>query len=149
MVQPVSRMPVRIAGSSTGGVGTEARATEPALWPHNRLDSSGRVVVQRRAPMKKRPTLIWIVGIGLIASPIYYYLEAAWSFRVSFGDPALVIGSMSGAKLLGVAAAPLVGLLVLWVRPVSWYAVVAYAAYTLAANAIIFHRTGAGARFFV
>lgn len=87
--------------------------------------------------MKKRPIAIWLVGLGLILSPIYYYFEKVFVARLDWTDPISVFSAMSIAKLIGIAIGPVVGALVLRVRPVSWYAIIGYAIYTIGANTAI------------
>ena len=84
--------------------------------------------------MKKRPIVIWLVGLGLIASPLYYYFEKSLLANLAWSDPGSVFGAMSIAKLLGIVLGPIVGVLVLRMRPISWYAIMGYAVYTVGAN---------------
>lgn len=84
--------------------------------------------------MKKRPIAIWLVGLGLILSPIYYYFEKSFIAQIPWTDVAAMIRAMSIAKLIGIGLGPIVGGLVLRMRPISWYAIIGYALYTVGAN---------------
>jgi len=84
--------------------------------------------------MKKRPIAIWLVGLGLILSPLYYYFEKSFIAQIPWTDVAAIIRAMSTAKLIGIVLGPIVGALVLRVRPISWYAIIGYALYTIGAN---------------
>lgn len=87
--------------------------------------------------MKKRPLVLWLVGLGLLLSPVYYYLERSFSRGIPLGEPASVLASMSVFKLVAAGLGPLVGALVLRVRPLSWYAIVAYSLFAVVANAAL------------
>jgi Tfp pilus assembly protein PilZ len=102
--------------------------------------------------MKKRPLVIWIVGIALILAPLYYYAyaETAWSGEGGIGRLGAIPARVGLWNLIGILAAPVVGALVLRVRQSGWYAVVAYAIYTLVANAVTYQQTHrALSRFFL
>jgi hypothetical protein len=84
--------------------------------------------------MKKRPTMLWVIGLALVLSPIVYHLDAASKHGIPPGDLVRVWASIPLPKLIGIMAAPIVGTMVLWVRPISWYAVLAFAGYTTLLN---------------
>lgn len=99
--------------------------------------------------MKKRPLLIWIVGLGLILAPFYYYLyvEVAWADSGGLGKLGSIPARIGVRNLFGILVAPIVGFLVLRVRPIGWYAAVGYALYTLAANAVMYQQHHMAGRF--
>jgi Tfp pilus assembly protein PilZ len=84
--------------------------------------------------MKKRPLVIWLVGLGLIVSPLYYYFEKSFLARIPWTQAAAIVSAMSIAKLIGIVLGPIVGALLLRMRPISWYAIIGYAIYTIGAN---------------
>lgn len=88
--------------------------------------------------MLRRPLLLWLLAVGLILSPLYYYFE-----RVVLGgkSPIDVVGIVTSIPALKLGAAilgPIVGALLIRVKPYSWYAMVAYVLYTLTANLVLF-----------
>ena len=87
-----------------------------------------------RLTVLRRPLLLWLIGIGLILSPIYYYFEGALSAGLAWTDPRAVIASIPYVKLGGALFGPPVGVLVLRVRRSSWYAILGYASYTVMTN---------------
>ncbi len=84
--------------------------------------------------MKKRPLVLWLIALTLMASPIYYYIEKSRLDHLALGEPSAIFGAMSTIKLIGVVLGPIVGWLVLTVRPISWYAIIVFSIYTLVAN---------------
>lgn len=84
--------------------------------------------------MKKRPVLIWIVAVGLIVSPLFYYFQHALHHSLPLGDVWATGSSIHPAKLVAVALGPIVGLLLLQIRPISWFAILGYCIYTIAVN---------------
>jgi hypothetical protein len=84
--------------------------------------------------MKKRPLVLWVIALALMASPLYYYVEKARLDHIGLGEPGAIFGAMSTIKLIGVVLGPIVGWLVLTVRPISWYAIIVFSVYTLVAN---------------
>lgn len=85
--------------------------------------------------MKKRPARLWVVAVVLMVSPVLYYLDAGWRHHIALGEFGRIWATIPLAKLLGILAAPVVGTMVLWVRPFSWYAVLVFAVYTIGVNA--------------
>lgn len=90
--------------------------------------------------MKKRPLAIWLIGVALMLSPIYYYFEKSVLAHLPWTEPRLIVAAISLPKLLGIILGPIVGVLVLLVRPISWYAIVGYAVYVTAVNASLLAR---------
>ncbi len=97
--------------------------------------------MKRVKPLKRRPLFIWVVGLGLLLSPIFYYLQEGINEHAMLLDRIdLIALKMGTIKLIGVVLAPVVGALVLSMRPIGWFAVMLYAVYTLAANAVLYSK---------
>jgi len=87
--------------------------------------------------MTRRPLLLWIVGFGLILSPVFYYLQDGIGPEL-LDQPLLVAKRMTTLKLIGVLLGPIVGALILTVRRVGWFAMIGYAVYTMFANFMMY-----------
>ena len=88
--------------------------------------------------MLRRPLLLWIVGLGLLLSPLYYYLERVLLGGARWSEPLAVLGGIPALKLGAAVLGPPVGLLLLMVHRLGWYAIVGYVVYTMGANALLF-----------
>ena len=97
--------------------------------------------MKRVKPLKHRPLFIWVVGLALLLSPLFYYFQEGINEHADLLDrPDLIAIKMGPIKLIGVVLAPVVGTLVLSMRPTGWFAVMLYAVYTLAANALLYSK---------
>jgi len=87
--------------------------------------------------MIKRPWVIWLVGLALILSPFYYYAERAMATQQAWTDPQAILARSSMFRVVAAVLGPIVGVLVLMVRRISWYAIIGYSAYVIAANIVL------------
>jgi hypothetical protein len=97
--------------------------------------------------MIKRPLPIVLISLILIASPIYYYVDSARFIHARPLDVIDVVRAMSAMKIIAALLGPAVGALVYSVRPMGWYAILAYAVYAAAGNVYLYanHRMALGA----
>ncbi len=86
--------------------------------------------------MKKRPMVAKVIGVMLILSPIYYYLEAYSLYHFSLFDFAAYVRSVGWLVFVPIALTPIIGALVLWFRPTSWYIIVAFMLGTIVVNVL-------------
>lgn len=84
--------------------------------------------------MKKRPTILWAVGLGLILSPFYYYVAEAYAAQKHLAQFREILGYIHPVKLVAMILGPIVGWATIRVRPSSWYAILGFCLYTIAAN---------------
>src|SRR5207248_5299840 len=47
-----------------------------------------------RRIMRKRPLILWLIGLGLIASPVYYYVEKVFVAQIPWTDVGAVFAAM-------------------------------------------------------
>lgn len=99
--------------------------------------------------MLRRPLTLWLIGIGLLLTPLYYYFEHALYGGVPWHRPLEVLGGIPYLKLGAAAFAVPVGALVLMVRPAGFYGILGYALYTGSVNAFYFFEQQIAAPLFV
>jgi hypothetical protein len=92
--------------------------------------------------MLRRPLVLWLVSIGLILSPAYYYIERVLLSGIPWSSPVAVLSAMPGVKLGAAALGLPVGVLLLRVHAYSWYAIFGYGLYTMAANLALYLQGG-------
>lgn len=84
--------------------------------------------------MKKRPFILWVVGLSLVLSPFYYYFDEGIRGQIHLLNFWKVISSIPAVKLIAMILGPIAGFMVLRVRAYSWYGILAFCAYTVTAN---------------
>lgn len=84
--------------------------------------------------MLRRPLALWLISLGLVLSPVYYYVERVILSGLPFTDPVAIVSAMPALKIGAAVLGVPVGLLLVRVHPLSWYAIFAYGVYTMAAN---------------
>ena len=99
--------------------------------------------------MKSKPLIIRLIGWGLVFSPIFYYLQSILQRQMRLQDFQIFWEYTNLYRLIGIILGPIVGYLVLSVRPIGWYSILGYALYTIFVNIEIYSRGDVKFSFFL